>query len=57
MNRDFLVELVELVENGAGANHTAKRFFFVMGCLGIEPRTYRLKVEYSTIELATLMIF
>ena len=25
-----------------------------MGCLGLEPRTYRLKAEYSTIELATL---
>jgi hypothetical protein len=23
-----------------------------MGCLGFEPRTYRLKAEYSTIELA-----
>ena len=25
-----------------------------MGCLGLEPRTIRLKAEYSTIELATL---
>jgi hypothetical protein len=25
-----------------------------MGHLGIEPRTYRLKAEYSTIELVTL---
>ena len=25
-----------------------------MGCLGFEPRTFRLKAEYSTIELATL---
>ena len=25
-----------------------------MGCLGLEPRTNRLKAEYSTIELATL---
>ena len=25
-----------------------------LGCLGLEPRTYRLKAEYSTIELATL---
>ena len=25
-----------------------------MGYLGLEPRTYRLKAEYSTIELATL---
>jgi hypothetical protein len=25
-----------------------------MGNLGIEPRTYRLKAEYSTIELVTL---
>jgi hypothetical protein len=25
-----------------------------MGCLGLEPRTARLKAEYSTIELATL---
>ena len=24
-----------------------------MGCLGLEPRTIRLKAEYSTIELAT----
>ena len=24
-----------------------------MGCLGLEPRTARLKAEYSTIELAT----
>ena len=24
-----------------------------MGYLGLEPRTYRLKAEYSTIELAT----
>ena len=27
-----------------------------MGYLGLEPRTYRLKAEYSTIELATLVI-
>ena len=27
-----------------------------MGCLGLEPRTYRLKAEYSTIELATLKL-
>ena len=27
----------------------------LMGCLGLEPRTYRLKAEYSTIELATLL--
>ena len=26
-----------------------------MGCLGLEPRTNRLKAEYSTIELATLL--
>ena len=26
-----------------------------MGYLGLEPRTYRLKAEYSTIELATLV--
>jgi hypothetical protein len=25
-----------------------------LGCLGLEPRTNRLKAEYSTIELATL---
>jgi hypothetical protein len=25
-----------------------------LGCLGLEPRTIRLKAEYSTIELATL---
>ena len=25
-----------------------------MGYLGLEPRTYRLKAEYSTIELAAL---
>ena len=24
-----------------------------MGCLGLEPRTIRLKAEYSTIELVT----
>lgn len=30
-----------------------------MGYLGLEPRAYRLKAEYSTIELATryLMLF
>jgi hypothetical protein len=27
---------------------------FNLGCLGLEPRTIRLKAEYSTIELATL---
>jgi hypothetical protein len=27
-----------------------------VGCLGLEPRTIRLKAEYSTIELATLNI-
>ena len=27
-----------------------------VGCLGLEPRTIRLKAEYSTIELATLSI-
>ena len=27
-----------------------------VGCLGLEPRTIRLKAEYSTIELATLGI-
>ena len=27
-----------------------------MGYLGLEPRTYRLKAEYSTIELATLFL-
>lgn len=27
-----------------------------LGYLGLEPRTYRLKAEYSTIELATLII-
>ena len=26
-----------------------------MGSLGIEPRAYQLKAEYSTIELATLL--
>ena len=26
-----------------------------MGYLGLEPRTYRLKAEYSTIELVTLI--
>jgi hypothetical protein len=28
-----------------------------MGYLGLEPRTYRLKAEYSTIELATRIYF
>ena len=28
---------------------------FNLGCLGLEPRTIRLKAEYSTIELATLL--
>ena len=27
-----------------------------MGYLGFEPRTYRLKAEYSTIELVTLLV-
>jgi hypothetical protein len=27
-----------------------------MGYLGLEPRTYRLKAEYSTIELVTLFL-
>ncbi len=27
---------------------------YIMGRLGLEPRTNRLKAEYSTIELATL---
>ena len=27
-----------------------------MGYLGLEPRTYRLKAEYSTIELVTLIL-
>ena len=27
-----------------------------LGCLGLEPRAYRLKAEYSTIELAALAI-
>jgi hypothetical protein len=26
-----------------------------LGCLGLEPRTIRLKAEYSTIKLATLL--
>ena len=26
-----------------------------LGCLGLEPRTIRLKAEYSTIELAALV--
>ena len=26
----------------------------MLGYLGLEPRTYRLKAEYSTIELVTL---
>ena len=28
-----------------------------MGRLGFEPRTIRLKAEYSTVELATLLLF
>lgn len=28
-----------------------------MGRLGFEPRTYRLKAEYSTVELATQELF
>ncbi len=28
-----------------------------MGYLGLEPRTNRLKAEYSTIELATLHLY
>ena len=32
----------------------AVRLNFFMGRLGLEPRTNRLKAEYSTIELATL---
>ena len=28
-----------------------------LGCLGLEPRTIRLKAEYSTIELATLSFY
>ena len=28
-----------------------------MGCLGLEPRTIRLKAGYSTIELATLITY
>ncbi len=28
-----------------------------MGYLGLEPRTYRLKAEYSTIELVTQQYF
>ena len=31
--------------------------FLFMGRLGFEPRTYRLKAEYSTVELATQMKF
>ena len=31
-----------------------QRLFSLLGCLGLEPRTYRLKAEYSTIELTTL---
>lgn len=29
---------------------------YLLGHLGLEPRTIRLKAEYSTIELATLII-
>ena len=28
----------------------------ILGCPGLEPGTYRLKAEYSTIELATLLL-
>ena len=28
--------------------------YYILGYLGLEPRTIRLKAEYSTIELATL---
>jgi hypothetical protein len=28
-----------------------------MGCLGFEPRTIRLKAEYSTVELAALILY
>lgn len=28
-----------------------------MGCLGIEPRTFRLKTENSTVELTTLIFY
>ena len=30
-------------------------FYLFIGYLGFEPRTYRLKAEYSTIELVTLL--
>ena len=30
------------------------KYYLLVGCLGLEPRTNRLKAEYSTIELATL---
>jgi hypothetical protein len=44
------------LSKGAGRNIFIfiKRYLFYMGYLGLEPRTYRLKAEYSTIELATL---
>jgi hypothetical protein len=29
------------------------KYFLRLGYLGLEPRTYRLKADYSTIELAT----
>ena len=35
---------------------SALKSLLKLGYLGLEPRTYRLKAEYSTIELATLII-
>ena len=40
--------------NPTRPNRNFNKCFTQMGCLGLEPRTYRLKAEYSTIELATL---
>ena len=49
---DFIIfNLIKL-----GLIFKKSNFIFVifLGCLGFEPRTFRLKAEYSTIELATL---
>ena len=47
------MKIILYIFNDSNTKFKTKKHLYLLGHLGLEPRTIRLKAEYSTIELVT----
>ena len=50
------MKIILYIFNDSNTKFKTKKHLYLLGHLGLEPRTIRLKAEYSTIELVTLTL-